>query len=65
MDRHYIKRTILKHIRNEVHKIKEEYSHKGNDLLLYNKVKEKSYSNACYCITIHIKIDIYSQMRRI
>lgn len=41
MDRHYINRTILKHIRNEVHKIKEEYSHKGNELLLYNKVKEK------------------------
>ena len=41
MDHHHIKRTILKNIRNEVHKIKEEYSHKGNELLLYNKVKEK------------------------
>lgn len=33
MNHHHIKRTILKHIRNEVHKIKEEYSHKGNELL--------------------------------
>jgi hypothetical protein len=41
MDHHHIKRTTLKHIRNEVHKIKEEYSHKGNELLLYNKLKEK------------------------
>ena len=41
MNHHHIKRTNLKHIRNEVHKIKEEYSHKGNELLLYNKVKEK------------------------
>jgi hypothetical protein len=53
MDHHHIKRTILKNIRNEVHKIKEEYSHKGNELLLYNKVKEKVVQT---CVTVLLYI---------
>lgn len=53
MDHHHIKRTILKHIRNEVHKIKEEYSHKGNELLLYNKVKEKVIQT-CVAVLLYV-----------